>query len=148
MTLLVIESESESLSVVSDSLRPHGLYSLWKSPGQNTGVRILSLLLGIFPTQGSNPGLQHCRRILYQLSDKGSPRILEWVAYPSSRGSSQPRIQIRVFCIQANSLSTKLYSPTCLFLFACFFNCSCCRCHIQRTIANIYVKKLFSSLFF
>ena len=39
---------------------------------------------GIFPTQGSNPGLPHCRRILYQLSHKGSPRILEWVAYPFS----------------------------------------------------------------
>ena len=39
-------------------------------------------LLGIFPTQGSNPGLPHCRRILYQLSYKESPRILEWVAYP------------------------------------------------------------------
>ena len=37
---------------------------------------------GIFPTQGSNPGLPHCRRILYQLSHQGSPRILEWVAHP------------------------------------------------------------------
>ena len=46
---------------------------------------------GIFPTQGSNPGLPHCRQILYQLSHMGSPRILEWVAYPFSRGSSRPR---------------------------------------------------------
>ena len=59
---------SESRSVVSDSLRPCGLYSPWNSPGQNTGVGSLSLLQGIFPTQGSNPGLPHCRRILYQLS--------------------------------------------------------------------------------
>ena len=44
------------------------LYSPWNSPGQNTGVGILSHLQGIFPTQGSNPGLPHCRRILYQLS--------------------------------------------------------------------------------
>ena len=51
----------------------------------------LSLLQGIFPTQGFNTGLPHGRRILYQLSHKGSPRILEWVAYPFSRGSSQPR---------------------------------------------------------
>ena len=58
----------ESLSVVSDSLRPHGMYSSWNSPGQNTGVDSLSLLQGIFPTQGSNPGLRHCRQILYQLS--------------------------------------------------------------------------------
>ena len=53
------ESESESRSVVSDSLRPHGLYSPWDSPGQNPGVGSLSLLQGIFPTQGSNPGLLH-----------------------------------------------------------------------------------------
>ena len=44
----------------------------WNSPGQNTGVRRLSLLQGTFPTQGSNPGLPHCKRVLYQLSHKGS----------------------------------------------------------------------------
>ena len=54
----------------------------WNSLGQNTGVGSLSLLQGTFPIQGSNPGLPHCRRILYQLSHKGSLRILEWVAYP------------------------------------------------------------------
>ena len=47
-----------------------------------------ALLQGIFPTQGSNPGLQHCRQILYQLGHQGSPRILEWVVYSFSRGSS------------------------------------------------------------
>ena len=61
----------ESCSVISNSLWPHGLYSPWNSPGQNTGVGSLSLLWGIFPTQGSNPGLLHCKRILYQLSHKG-----------------------------------------------------------------------------
>ena len=66
-------SESESRSVVSDSLRPHRLHSPWNSPGQNTGVGSLSLLQRIFPTQGWNPDLSHCRRILYQLSHKGSP---------------------------------------------------------------------------
>ena len=50
----------------------------------------ISLLQGIFPTRGLNPGLPHCRRILYQLSHKGSPRILEWVAYPFSTESSRP----------------------------------------------------------
>ena len=74
------ECESESHSVVSDSLQPHGLYSPWSSPGQNTGVGSLSLLQWIFPTQGLNPGLPHCRQILYQLNHKGSPRILEWVS--------------------------------------------------------------------
>ena len=48
----LLEGESESHSVVSNSLRPHGLYSPWSSPGQNTGVSVLSLLQGIFPTQG------------------------------------------------------------------------------------------------
>ena len=67
------ESGGESRSVVSDSLRPHGLYSSWHSPGQNTGVGSLSLLQGIFPTQGWNSGLLHYRQILYQLSHKGSP---------------------------------------------------------------------------
>ena len=71
------ESETESRSVVSYSLQPPGLYSPWNSPGQNTGVGSLSLLQGIFPTQGSNPCLLHCRWILYQLSYEGSPIPLE-----------------------------------------------------------------------
>ena len=70
---ILYHCESESHSVVSDSLRPRELYSPWNSPGQNTGVDSLSLLQGIFPTQGWNPGLLHCRWILYQLSHKGSP---------------------------------------------------------------------------
>ena len=91
--------ESESFSAVSNSLWPHGLQSPWNSPGQNTGVCSLSLLQGIFPTQGSNPGLPNCRRILYQLSHKGSPRMLEWVAYPFSSGSSGPRNWTGVSCV-------------------------------------------------
>ena len=74
--------ESESHSVMSDSLRPHGLYSPWNSPGQNTGVGSLCLLQGIFPTQGSNPGLLHCRWIFYQLSHKGSPCSLKALVIP------------------------------------------------------------------
>ena len=85
------ESESESRSLMSDSLRLCELYSPWNSPGQNTGVDNLSLLQGIFPTQRLNPGLLHCSQILYQLSYKGSPRILEWVTYPFSSRSSQTR---------------------------------------------------------
>ena len=72
--------------------------SPWTSPGQNTGVGSPCLLQGIFPTQGWNPGLPHCRRILYQLSRKGSPRILEWVVYPFSSGSSGPRNWTGVSC--------------------------------------------------
>ena len=93
---------SESHSVVSDSLRSLD-YSPWNSPGQNTGVGSLSLLQGIFPIKGSNPGLPHCRWILYQLSHNGSPRILEWVPYTFSRGSSWPRNQTRVSCIAGGS---------------------------------------------
>ena len=67
------DSENASYSVVSDSLRPHTLYSPWNSPGQNTGVSSLSLLQGIYPTQRSSSGLLHCRWILYQLSYEESP---------------------------------------------------------------------------
>ena len=63
---------SESCSIMSNSLWSHGLYSSWNSPGQNIGVCSLSLLQGIFPTQGRTPGLPHYRWILYQLSHKGS----------------------------------------------------------------------------
>ena len=69
--------KSESHSVVSDSLWPHGVYCPWNSPGQNSRVPSLSLLQGIFPTQGSNPGLWYRRWILYQLSHKGNPWIWE-----------------------------------------------------------------------
>ena len=57
---------------MSDSLWPHGLYSPWNSPGRSTGVGSLSLLQGIFPAQGSNPGFSYCRKILHQLNHKGS----------------------------------------------------------------------------
>ena len=58
------------------TLQCHGLYSPWNSPGQNTGVGNHSILQGIFPTQGSNPGFLHCRQILYHLSHQGSPLYL------------------------------------------------------------------------
>ena len=70
--------------------------SPWNSPGQNTEVGSFFLLQEIFPTQGSNPSLPHCRKILYQLSHLESPRILEWVAYPFFSGSSQARNWTRV----------------------------------------------------
>ena len=113
------------------------------SPGKNTREGCHVLLQGMFPTQGSNPGLPNCRWFLfffplifiswrlitlqycsgfchtltwishgftciphpdpcrwflYQLSHQGSPRILEWVAYPFSRGSSGPWDQTRASC--------------------------------------------------
>ena len=97
LAFLKSESENASRSVMSDSLWPHGLYSPWNSPGQNTGVG--SLLQGIFPTQRSNPGLRHCRQILYQLSHKGSSTILEWVVYPFFSRSSQARNRTGVSCM-------------------------------------------------
>ena len=70
--------ESVSRSVLSHSFWPHGLQPArllcpWASPGKNTGVGCHSFLQGIFPTQGSSPGLLHCRWILYHLSHQGSP---------------------------------------------------------------------------
>ena len=76
MLLFWVTSESERCSVMSNSLWPHELYSPWNSPGQNARVGSYSLLQGIFPTQGSNPGLPHCWRILYQLNHKGSPLLV------------------------------------------------------------------------
>ena len=100
--MVYIGKKSESCSVVSNSLWPHGLYSPWNFPGQHAEVGSLSLLQGIFPTQGLNLGLPHCGEaggILYQLSHKGNPRILEWVAYSFSNGSSPPRNRTWVSCI-------------------------------------------------
>ena len=69
------------------------------SLGKNAGVGCRVLLQRIFPTQGSNQDLLHYKWILYQLSLLGSPRILEWVAYPFSRWPSPPRNQTGVSCI-------------------------------------------------
>ena len=86
--LITLKNESESRSVMSGSLRPRGLHMGWHS-----------VLQGILPTQGSNPGLPHCGQILYQLRHQGSPRILKWVTFPFSSGSSQPRNPTGVSCI-------------------------------------------------
>ena len=104
---------SESRSTMSNSLQPHGLHSPWNSPGQNIGVGSLSLLQGIFPAQGSNSGLPHCRRILYQLSHKGSPRILEWVGYPFSGRSSWRRNWMGVSCIAGRFFSNWAIREAC-----------------------------------
>ena len=77
---------------MSDSLQPHGLYSQWNSPGQNTGVSSLSFLQEIFPTQGLNPGLLHCRQIFYQLSHKGSPRRILDSQQNSGEGTESSHI--------------------------------------------------------
>jgi len=78
------------------------------SPGKNTGEGCHVLLQGIFPTQGSNPGLPHCRWILYHLSQQRSPRILALLPYPFSRGSSRCRNRIQSPTLQADSLPAEL----------------------------------------
>ena len=87
-----IKSRSPTLQADSLLAEPRG-------KPKNTGVGNLSLLQQIFPAQELNPGLLHCRQILCQLSHKGSPRILEWVACPFSRGSSLPRDRTQVSSI-------------------------------------------------
>ena len=99
---------SENHLVMSNSLWPHGLYSPWNSPGQNAGVGSLSLLQGIFPTQGSNPGLPHCRQTLHQLSHKGSPGILERVSVLLPVDLLDPGIELGSPALQADSLPTEL----------------------------------------
>ena len=94
-----------SRSVMSDSLQPHGLKPArllcpWNFPGKNTGVGGASLLQGIFPTQGWNPGRLHCRRTLHHLSHQGSPFFLLHITKDHSAG---------------------------LYLFS-LFRCSCCEC--------------------
>ena len=90
--------------VMSDSLQPCGLKPSrllppWNFLGKNTRVGCHALLHGIFQTQGLNLGLPRCGQILYQLSHKGSPGVLAWVASPFSRGSSRSRNWTRVSCI-------------------------------------------------
>ena len=129
----------QSQSVVSDAVIPWPIHSLWNSLCKNTGVGSLSLLQGIFPTQGLNPGLLHCRRILYQLSHKGSPRIPERVAYPFSSGSSWPRNWTGVSCIAgrfftnwATSEASSFHSNT-FFLF----------CNLQKQYQSQIPQSMF-----
>ena len=98
INLFLSVSESQSFTTLCKLMdcSPPGSSVHGDSPPKNTGVGCHALLQGIFSTQGSDPGLSHCKQILYQLSHQGSPRILEWVACPFSRGSSRPRDQTQV----------------------------------------------------
>ena len=75
-TRVLFESESESCSVMSDPLQPRGLHTPWNSPGQNTGVGSLSLLQGIFPTQGWNPGLPPLQADSLSAEPQGKSEVL------------------------------------------------------------------------
>ena len=92
---------SQSCSILCDPMdcSPLGSSVYRDYPGKDTGVGCHALLQGLFPTQGLNPGLPYCRWILYCLSHQGSPWILEWVAYPFSRGSFPPSDRNGVSCI-------------------------------------------------
>ena len=97
---------------------PPGSFVHGDSPGENTGVGCCALLHGIFPTQGSKPGVPYCRQILYHLSHQGSPRKLEWVAYPFSRGSSWPRNWTGVSC-NAGRFYTNWATREALICYGC-----------------------------
>ena len=101
--LCLVAQSCPSLCHPMDCSLP-GFSVLGDSPGKNTGVGCHALLQGAFPTQGSNSSLPHWRQILYQLSHQGSPRILKWVAYPFSRGSSPPSNWTRVSCIHCRRI--------------------------------------------
>ena len=73
--LCLVAQLCQTLCVPMDCSLP-GFSVHGDSPGKNTGVGCHALLQGIFLTQTSNPGLLHCRRILYHLGYQGSPRIL------------------------------------------------------------------------
>ena len=85
---------------------PPGSFVHGSSSGKNTGVGWHSLLRGIFPIQGLNPGLPHCRWILYDLCHQGSSWILEWVACPFSRRSSWPKNRTVVSCTAGKFFSS------------------------------------------
>ena len=99
-------SESESHSVVFNFLHPTD--GPWNSPGQNTGVDSLSLFQGIFPTQGSNPGLPHCRQILYQLSHREAQQYWGGLPIPSPADLPNPGIELGSPALQEDSLPTEL----------------------------------------
>ena len=105
----------------------------WNSPGQNTGVGSLSVLQEIFPTQGWNPSLLHCRRILYQLSHQGSIRILQWVAYPFSSRSSQSKNPTGVSSIAGRFFTNCAFREALyMYFFYKEFSTLFCDPHSQR----------------
>ena len=134
---------------MSDSLQPHGLYTIHGI----LQARILEWVAfpfsrRIFPTEGLelNPGLPHCRQILYQLSHQGSPKILKWVVYPFSRGSSRPRNQTGLFCIAGAFFTSwairkpcvEIMPPCGLFAPWCLYVCI----HFKHW-AKVYIPQIW-----
>ena len=123
---------------------------LGDSSGKNTGVGFHVLLQGVFPTQGSNPGLLHCRWILYQFFGlREGKRTLEWVVYPFSRGSSWPRNWTGVSCI-AGGFPPSWTTREALIKLAiyqsegvCLFIWYLCALHVQGPVLNFTWGTLF-----
>ena len=95
---------SESHSVMLYSLWPHGLYSPWNSPGQNAGVGSCSLLQGIFPTQGSNPGLCIARGFFTVWATREAPQA------PGRIGISILILQIKTLRLRQIKWFSQSYS--------------------------------------
>ena len=89
-------------------LQPTRLLCPWGFSRQEYCSGLPCPLQGIFLTQGSNPGLLHCRQMLYHLSHQGSPRILGWLAYPFSRAFPDPGIELGSPALQVDSLPAEL----------------------------------------
>ena len=102
------------LKVVSDSLWPHELYSPWNSPDKDTGVGYHALLQGILPTQGSNPGLRHCRQILYHLSHQEA----QWSELANHTWGGRKRRMLLLFVVIRKIITTSpnSYSAKCEML--------------------------------
>ena len=98
-------SDCDPMDCSPPGLQPSSVHG--DSPGKSTRVGCHIFFHRIFPTQGSNPGLQHCRWILYLLSHQKSPIILEWVALPSPGDIPNPGIEPRFPTLQADSLLTE-----------------------------------------
>ena len=124
------------------------------SPGKNTGVGCHALLQEIFPTQGSKPVLLHCRKILYHLSHQRRPWILEWLAYPLSRGSSWPRKWITMCSLPLQPhlllLLSTYWAPqpqpekNMLFYSKSFCYCPCCPLSLDSTPSSFLTSTNFS----
>ena len=134
---------------------PPGSSACGDSPGKNTGVGCHALLQGIFLTQVSNPDLPHYKQILYHLSHQGRPRILEWIAYPFSGGSSQPKDRTGVSCIAGRFFTSYQGGPNiavaypnytwCVFVcfLALFTEVSAMDTHAEITAALGYCSCTF-----
>ena len=121
---------------------PPGSFVHENSSGKNIAVGCHSLLLGIFPNQGLNPGLLLCRQILYHLSHQGSPWILECVAYPFSRGSSTPRNRTRVSCIAGRFFTSWATREAHMYVYIHTYIQSKCWLGLKSRIVNVLYADL------